>query len=268
MPTPATWQQFLNSVRQIALAYTNALPDFICRQYVKRMAKFGNADDWRLVDQIVGEITNHETGEHYRVLTINNKPPSSETELNQAGFLSVGDFGNSLCLVFAPESKAAFRIEGSARINRRRTVRVWLHVPQSSSRNYIGLAETKVATACSGHCWIDLESRQPVRLELESTDIPRSFPVRKSWHSTDYGLMKIAGKGYWLPVRASADLQVVNEPYRTPVDFYRIIYGSSDGTIYPVLHVRNVIEYKDYRKFGAEVAWRLSRQPLEREELP
>ncbi len=254
MPTAATWPQFLDSVRQTALAYTSTLPDFVCTQYVYRLTKFGSSSDWKLADQIVIEITNNETGEHYRVLRINNKPPAPETDVHMiAGFSSVGDFGNALYLVFAPESDAFFRMEGSARINHRKTVRVRFHVPQGISRYYTGWEGKQVSTAYRGHCWIDLASQRVVRLESEAVDIPSSIPVRASSHSTDYDLIEITGNKHWLPVRASAELQVVNEQYRAPVDLLGAIHAGSSDNSSGTVRVRNVIEYKEYRKFGTEV---------------
>ena len=52
--------------------------------------------------------------------------------------------------------------------------------------------------------------------------------------STDYDLTDIEGNKYWLPVRAEVLLLV-------------------DYDDRPRLHYRNVIEFKQYRKFEAEV---------------
>jgi hypothetical protein len=253
MPTAATWQHFLDSVRQTALTYTNTLPDFICTQYVERLAKSGSLGDWRTVDEIVAEVSNHENGEHYRILTINNKPPPPETDISVAGFSSEGDFGNALYLVFAPESNASFRMEGSTRLHRRKTVQAQFYVSKNNSRYYTGFENQKVATAYRGHCWIDLASHRIVRLESQAVDIPPSIPVRVSFHSTDYDLIEISGNQYWLPVRASVRMQLIIDSQHKPADSHKSLSGTLDGSSYRELEVRNVIEYKDYRKFGAEV---------------
>lgn len=253
MPTAVTWPQFLDSVRQTALAYTSTLPDFICTQYVTRLTKFGKLGDWRIVDEIVAEVSNHENGEHYRILTINNKPPPPQTDINIDGFSSVGDFGNTLYLVFAPESNASFRMEGLARIHGRKTVRARFYVSKNNSRYYTGFENQKVVTTCRGQFWIDLATHRVVRLESEAVDIPRSIPVRASSHSTDYDLIEITGNQYWLPVRASAELQVGNEQYRAPVDLPGGIHVRSNDTSSSTVWARNVIEYKGYHKFGTEV---------------
>jgi len=255
MPTAATWLQFLDSVRQLALAHTHALPDFVCTQKTKRMAKLGEIGDWQLVDQIVAEVSYYGGMEHYKILTIDNRPPATQADMGIAGFLSKGDFGNSLFQLFAPESNTSFLMERADHVNKRETVRVRYYIPQTNSKFYIGLGGQKVTTAYGGRCWIDLASRQVVRLEGEARDIPRPFPVEKSSHSTEYDLVEIGGEKYWLPVRSSVYLQLNNERSGQQVDFYKAIYGRVDPSVnshYPVMYAKNDMEYTQYRKFGTE----------------
>jgi hypothetical protein len=253
MPTAATWPQFLDSVRQIVMAYTDALPDFTCTQHIQRRAKFGASGSWEAVDQIVAEVSYHEKGETYKVLTIDKKPPPPNYDVKAAGFSSVGDFGNGLYLLFAPESNATFEMEGPDRTRGRKTVRARFYVPQNSSRYQFVLGDQKLTTAYSGHCWIDLATRHVARYECVAQDIPTSSPVRKSSRTIEYALTEIAGTRYWLPARTSVVLQLVNEPPRPPVDFYMSITGRVGSNIYHVVDAVNEIEYKNYRKFGTEV---------------
>jgi hypothetical protein len=253
IPTAATWPQFLESVRQIALAYTDSLPDFICMQHTLRRAKLDLTGPWETVDQMVVEVSYHEKGERYKVLAIDNKPPSPNAEIKMQGFSSEGDFGSALYLLFVPESNASFQMEGLDRTHGRRTVRAHFYVPRTSSKYDITLGDQKVTTAYSGRCWIDLASRQVVRLECVAQDIPASSPVRKSSRSTEYDLVEIAGAKYWLPVRALAYMQLLNDPQ---IDYYKSIYGrigTPAYTIYRALEVENEMDYRHYRKFGTEV---------------
>ena len=89
--------------------------------------------------------------------------------------------------------------------------------------------------AYRGRCWIDPTSFQLVRFEYKALDIPRNFPIIQSEGTTDYDLTDLEGKKYWLPVRAEVLLLVdlVDRGVR--------------------VHTRNVIEFKRYRKFEAEV---------------
>lgn len=252
-PTAANWPQFLESVRQIAMAYTKALPDFTCTQRILRRAKLGASGNWENVDQIVAEVSYRKKGETYRVLTIDNKPPSPDHDVRLRGFSSEGDFGNALYLLFAPESNASFRMESTDHIHGRKTVRVRFDVSQQNSKYEITSGGKRVITAYNGHCWIDLAARQVMRLESTAQDIPAGYPVRKSSRSTEYDQVEIAGKKYWLPVRTLVYMRLINEPQEKPMDFYKIIYGRETGVIFSVLEAQNEMEYKNYRKFDTEV---------------
>ncbi len=255
LPTEAAWPQFLESVRQKSLDYIGALPDFICRQQVQRMAKWGGLGSWQNVDRLVLEVSYYEKTEHYKALLKNDKPLRGDVKGKVGGIISRGDFGNALRLLFTPESNASFKREGKERIRGHAALRVSFAVPQKNSGYDVGFGDERVTVAYVGRCWIELATRQVVRLECEARDIPSSVPVRRSAHITDYDWVDIGGVQYWLPVRASVYLKLINDPHYSRMDFYATVFGgeSSGGSVPPELEVRNAMEYKQYRKFGSEV---------------
>jgi hypothetical protein len=255
MPADATWPRFLESVRQIALAYNDALPDFTCQQFVQRMAKLGGMGNWQIVDQLVEEVSYRGKSEHYKVLLKDKKPLPSSGNREVGGFFSQGDFGNALRLLFSPESEASFQKEEGERLRGRTTLRCRFQVPKKHSGYDVGWGDMRVVVAYRGRCWIDLATLQVVRLECEAQEIPSSVPVRISSHTTEYDILEIAGKKYWLPVRAFIYLKLHNDLRRPQMDFYETLFGSPSpgGSIYPDLEVRNLMEYKQYQKFSAEV---------------
>ena len=70
-----------------------------------------------------------------------------------------------------------------------------------------------------------------VRLEEKSFDIPLSFPITRVERTIEYKLQDISGQKYWLPVHAEMLM--------------------AEGT--RNVFVRNVIQFKKYRKYEAEV---------------
>jgi hypothetical protein len=251
----ATWSGFVESARQFSLNYLESLPDFLCRQQVQRMVKLGGLGSWQNVDLLTLEVSYHGGKEHYKVILKDQKslPPDSAGAIG--GFLSQGDFGNALRLLFIPESKATFRREGVERLRGWETVRMAFKVPQEHSGYDIGMGGPKRMVAYRGHCWIALKTLQVLRLESEAVGIPGSVPVQRSMHTTDYGLVEIGGVKHWLPVRASTYLKFINTSPLPGLDFYAAAIkagGMSAGNV-TVLEVMNAMEYTHYRKFGSEV---------------
>jgi hypothetical protein len=239
----ADWPRFLESVRAKALAYTDDLPNFICTQVTLRHVRFPQRG-WKLVDNFVAELTYFGKEEHYKILTVGNNAATDATIENLSGTTSTGEFGTEMRSLFDPAANTSFRFEGRAQSNGHETVRIAYQVPRKPRGRTITYTHnteqgmnTKrtIVTAYRGRCWIDPTSFQLVRLEYEALDVPKKFPIIRSEGATDYDLADLEGKKYWLPVRAEVLLLVdlVDQGAR--------------------VYTRNVIEFKRYRKFEAEV---------------
>src|SRR5262245_11717245 len=227
----ADWAKFLEQVRAKAIAYTDDLPNFICTQVTQRSARYFPGG-WRSLDNYVAELSYFDKKEHYKILTVANQATSTATIENLSGTRSTGQIVSSMRSLFEPATNAVFRLEGREQTGGRETIRVGYQVARETSSRTINYNnERTIVTAYRGRCWIDPESLQIVRLEDKAINIPPDFPITRSDGATDYDLADIGGRKYWLPVRAEVLL----------------VEGGSK------LHTRNVIEFKRYRKFEAEV---------------
>ena len=236
LPDRETWPQFLEEVRSTAMAYTENLPNFICTQitqrYLRRLPKTG----WVRVDNFVAELTYYDKQEHYKLVSVGNRSAASNATLESLkGTTSTGEFGSSLNYLFDPATGTHFRFEGIDRSRGSPTVRVGFRVPKETSKRSIifreGTTEVGVVTPYRGRCWIDPGSLQVVQIKERAYRIPDTFPITRSEGSTQYDRVAIAEQQHWLPVRAEVLLE--NRSAR--------------------LHTRNVIQFKQYRKFGSEV---------------
>ncbi len=230
-PDEQTWPQFLEAARAKALAYTDDLPNFICTQITTRSERM-SPGGWRRVDNFVADLTYFEKKEKYQIISVANQPAAKATLESLKGSWSTGEFGSSLRMLFDPQSNAAFRLEGVDQTNGHDTVRISYQVPRETSGSTITYNnEQTIVTAYRGRCWVDPESFNVVRLEEKAINIPESFPVSRAETTIDYDIQDIAGRKCWLPVRAEMLLveRSVNH------------------------QAQNVIEFKRYRKFEAEV---------------
>jgi len=233
----ADWPQFLELVRAKALAYTDELPNFICTRVTQRHVHHSQRG-WRPIDNFVAELTYFNKKEHYKILKVGNNAATDATIENLSGTTSTGEFGTQMRSLFDPAANTSFRLEGRAQSNGHETVRIDYEVPRKPRGRTITYNNrrtiVRIATAYRGRCWIDPTSFQLVRLEYKALDIPKNFPIIQSEGATDYDLADIEGRKYWLPVRAEVLLHV-DIP--------------DEGRV----HTKNVIEFKQYRKFETEV---------------
>ena len=236
LPDRETWPQFLEEVRSKAMEYTDNLPNFICTQITQRYRRRLPKTGWVRLDNFVAELTFYDKQEHYKLVSVGNRSaPSDATLESLRGTTSTGEFGSSLNYLFDPATRTLFRFEGIDHSRGSPRVRAGFRVPKETSKRSIifreGKTELGLVTAYRGRFWIDPVSLQLVQIKEQAYRIPETFPISRSEGSTEYDLVEIAGQRHWLPVRAEVLLE--NRTAR--------------------VHTRNVIQFKQYRKFGSEV---------------
>jgi hypothetical protein len=218
----------LAGAREMALAYSRTLPDFLCTEFIRR---FGNwvGTDVR-IDTLTLQIGYSQLRETYRLVARDNHASHQSLEsLN--GAISRGEFGSALRFIFDPVSAAEFEAQPPERI-RRRPVAVYTYsVPLERSHYKLAYGTEETMTAYHGRVYIETSSSRVLRLTME-VDPPAGFPIRETRSTIDYDLRDVGGAPYLLPVRAEVrTLEAV---------------GKSK------MRYRNVEEFRDYRKFSTE----------------
>ncbi len=253
VPTRETFPQFMEAARQNAIRYLQELPDFICTQTTRRYLRtrqrpgrsgFMPGGRWTLEDQIVEELTYFDHKESYKLLKVDRRTGAFMRPAGRPGSSSTGEFASLLASLFNPASRAAFEMEKVEKIKGRKVVRATYKVEQANSDRELkflleGDLMRSMKVAYRGRCWLDVATTQVVRVELESVDIPSDFPIARSSTALEYGLVDIAGREFWLPVRAESRLATSSS--RDLPEHERLRES------------RNVIEFRDYHKFGSGV---------------
>jgi hypothetical protein len=268
--TKENWPQFIETARGKALLYAEGLPNFTCiqttRRYVGQTRQLsvptgvsvpsgwtgqigpgpqqGEGLQWILQDEIVQEVIYSNQQEHYKLLK-GAHPSHPSSEVQQGGLVSTGEFGSTLKSLFDPASKADFWFEKIEKTRGRKAARAKFQVGlENSDREIVyGVeADTKarlLKVAYGGSVWFEIASGQVIRLQFEALNLPKDFPIARSTWAIDYQVVGIGEGKYWLPMRA--EVQSVTS---TSKDLHASEWNR---------HARNVIEFKQYRKFQAEV---------------
>jgi hypothetical protein len=189
-------------------------------------------ESWSRLDELSLRVSYTGKGEEYKLATINGRP--TQRPLNSLdGSISEGEFGSALHRVFLPESEASFQWERWTRLRGRLAHVFSYRIDRRNSRYTIEFDvrgdTVRLVAAMRGFVYVDAESRQVLRIAIEADGLPPGFPIRRSASQIDYGSTEIGGRPYLLPRRA------VN----------RVSLGLSQ--------TRNVLEFRDYRKFAADV---------------
>lgn len=227
-PSAAEIKRIIEDVREYALGYTKRLPDFICTQVTRRYFDPSGLEFWQRADIITERLTYFEQKEDYKVVLVNSRPTDiSHDQLG--GATSSGEFGTLMREIFELTSETTFRWQRWATLRGHRSHVYSYRVAQPLSKWRIEYQRSmSIVPGYQGLIYIDAGTLAVMRITLEAVDIPPSFPVQQARTVLDYDFVKIGESEHVLPLRAEV----------------RMREGRN--------LVKNEVEFRMYRKFGAE----------------
>ena len=187
-------------------------------------------EDWKRVDRYTTRLSYNGIAEDYALVAVNGRPVHNLSLESLGGTISKGDFASALRFIFSPSSETRFKWNSWASLRGRICYLFQYSVDRSHSRWRIieGLTGLSYQTAYQGIVHIDQETKQILKLTLESTGIPADFPVQLSREELDYDWATIGGTKYLLPFNSEV----------------RLNHGKE--------LTRNVSRYENYRHFTAD----------------
>ncbi len=239
-PTPApppdsiTQGKIIDAAREYALSYTKQLPNFLCAQVTRRYWDPASSGSWGQLDTITQKLSYYDQQEHYDMISVsgrgNDDPPLSTL----GGVTSSGEFGSQMKEIFDPGSHADFSWDHWGKLRTKIQFVFAYRVPQQYSHYRMTYNNTmEIVPGYQGLIYIDKDTGLISRLTLEPVNIPSTFPVLSAKTTLDYDYAEIGDSQFLLPLRAQL-ISTQNTPQ------------------YARLSTRNDIEFRLYRKFGAE----------------
>jgi hypothetical protein len=236
-PSSADQERVLAAAREYALTYIKHLPDFLCTQVTRRYEDPSGLEFWQMVDVITAKLTFFEQKENYQVVLVNNFP----TDVSMArvgGMTSVGEFGSLMKELFDPATKATFEWARWATLRGKRMHVFRYRVPKETSKLTIGYNDSlHILTGYSGLVYVERDTNAVARIRQEPEGIPASFPLQQVSRELDYDLLAIGEAQYMLPLKFTTRMR---EARRL---------------------TKNEVEFRMYRKFGAEAVIKFDTPP-------
>jgi len=233
-PPVTEWSHWIEAVRQRALEYSDTLPDFICLQKTRRYTGSAENRTWQPQDVWEAELSYSQKNERYSHIRLNGKASRRQLE-SLGGALSIGEFGSLLRTLFLPETQAEFWKDGEEQIEGSAVIIVGFRVSQERSGWTLSFKKShSLRVAYQGKVWVDAANCQVLRITQESLKLPITFPIAYSEATTVYSYVSLPGlqgKLFLLPQTAHLILHERQPPIRS----------------------LNVIDFRNYRKFTADV---------------
>jgi hypothetical protein len=226
----ATDDPIIDQAREQAFAFTETLPNYIVKQnttrYQSDSASRGHTS-WQALDIVTADVVAENGKESYKNVMVNGK---ATKDIEQTGSWSEGEFASTLQAILSPASDALFTNKRSTTIINRPAYRYDYTIEQPRSSWLVEAGGSRYRPSYGGAIWIDKETSRVLRIEMSGRNLPRDFALDQVESTVDYDFVLIGDKKYLLPTHSEA---------------LSCMRGTSECT-------RNVIEFRNYKKFGAE----------------
>jgi hypothetical protein len=220
----------IEKARETAFSFTGSLPNFYCQQMTTRYQSQNPKAGWQAIDIVTADVAYEDGRESYKNIKVGGRAVNKAME-DIDGSRSTGEFATELLELMSPDTAASFRRNGQDTIGGRSTYVFKFEVARERSHWRIEAPSQLYYPAYSGSVWIDKQTSRVLRIEQEARNMPPLFPFDTVETAVDYGFVRLAAtEEYLLPVESET------------LNCQR---GSS-------LCARNKIEFRNYRKFGAQ----------------
>lgn len=228
-PTAPAPDPFLDKAREVAGAFTESLPNYLCNQFTARYLSEGRPVNWQPLDVVSAAVAYQDGVESYHDIRINNKPVKGPID-EISGSSSRGEFGSTLRDLFSPATAAEFRKVRESTASGRTAVIYDFQVDQPNSHWRTVMAGQSVQPAYKGSVWIDKRTARVLRIEMQARQVPASFPLDTIEWVVDYSFTRIGGQEYLVPVQAE-----------------NLACWRGTGRC-----ARNALDFRNYRRFTSE----------------
>jgi hypothetical protein len=228
-PIPLGDDPVITKAREAAFAYSETLPNYLVQQMTTRYQSDRPKSGWQALDIVTADLTYQDGRESYKNIKVGNK--SVNTSMDEIpGTRSTGEFSTLLEELFEPGA-TKFRPGGQDTIHNRSAYVYSFEVTRELSRWRIEAPSQLYYPAIKGSVWIDKETSRVLRIEQSGKGMPALFPFDTLETTVDYDFIRLGTSG----------------PYLLPIESE--VLSCQRGTS---ICSRNKIEFRNYRKFGAE----------------
>lgn len=185
---------------EYAHEFRNELPDFTCKQVTTRRSSRNRGRTWSADDVVEADVVYADGRENYRNIRIDGRPVRSFDSLG--GTTSTGEYGTLLWNLFHPDTAAGFEGREVEEIAGVPTRIYEIRVDSDRSHWRIGAGNQQIAAPYRGRVWIEEETGEVYRIEMEAMWFPPGFPLATSELTVDYAPVEIGLVRRMLPIRS------------------------------------------------------------------
>ena len=210
-------------------SFAGSLPNYVCQQSTTRYQEESKQEGWRALDLITAQVVYEDGKESYRDITVGGKK-TNKSMLDLGGTTSTGEFATTLRSLFSPGTQASFKLQHTTRLGQSEAAIYDFKVALRNSDWQINVGGQSLRPAYSGSVWIDKNTAEVRRLEMQADNIPSDFPLDTVEWAVDYDKVPLGTNSFFLPTHAEN-------------------LGCQRGT---TICMKNSVDFRNYHKFAGQ----------------
>lgn len=210
-------------------SFADSLPNYVCQQSTTRYQEESRQQGWQALDVVTAQVVYEDGKESYRDITVGGKK-TNKSMLELGGTTSTGEFATTLRSIFSPGTQASFKLVHSTRLGQSEAAIYDFKVALRNSDWQINVGGQSLRPAYSGSVWIDKNTAEVRRLEMQADNIPSDFPLDSVEWAVDYDKVPLGTSSFFLPIHAEN-------------------LGCQRGSS---ICMKNAIDFRNYHKFSGQ----------------
>lgn len=207
------------------------LPNYTCLETIERSTRSASKKRFDLVDALQIEVAMVEGKELFSWPGEREFKERDLREIAPTGAIANGSFALHARTIFL-SSRPIIKYRGDEPLNGRDTARFEFEISRASSGYHIRIGPIEGVAGQKGTFWVDRESLDLLRLDVEAVDIPDYLPLSSSTESLLYERAKIGESDFLLPKHS--ELVMIDDKgnaSRNVINFSRCKQYSGESTV-------------------------------------
>lgn len=198
-PAAPDESELVSRAIQVVGGMLHRLPDYTCLETLERSERKAHGTKFHTLDRVRMEVA-YVNGEELYAWPGSTK--FEEMDLRQAisgqGAFSTGNFGERLTNAYLTGLPLEFA--GRDTVKGQAAWKFTQSIPAVISRFDIIVPPAKATVGYNVTAWHDAASLELLRFELLADDLPKGFPLRRSFEAVEYESVQVNGQPVRLPV--------------------------------------------------------------------
>jgi hypothetical protein len=207
------------------------LPNYTCLETIERSTRSSAKKRYDLVDALQIEVAMVEGKELFSWPGEREFKERELREIVPTGAIANGSFALHARTIFL-SSRPVIKYRGDEPLNGRNTARFDFEIARASSGFHIRVGPIEGIAGQKGTFWVDRESLDLIRLNVEAIEIPDYLPLSSSTESLLYERAKIGESDFLLPKQS--ELVMIDDKgnaSRNVINFSRCRQYSGESTV-------------------------------------